>query len=82
MKKGLLSLLVVFLILGVTISVSSFTQNQAPKTFNIKLTTPQLQTLWYVIDKSGAEYTVVREIQSVISSQIEAQSKDTSTKKK
>jgi hypothetical protein len=64
------------------IGVGIFAFQEKEKIFTLKLNESQLNTLWYSLDKSNAEHQVVKELQSIIQSQVSQQISDTTKPKK
>lgn len=78
MKKVVI-LLSVFAIMCIA---ESFSPKQQPKLYTLKLTDTQLNQLYYCLDKSEAEHTMVASLQQEIQKQFQAQVKADTTIKK
>lgn len=70
-------ILILALVLGVLCTLS-FTP---PKFYTLKLTPAQLEQLWYTVDKSTAEHSVVKDVQTIIQQQIATQNDSIPPKK-
>lgn len=55
---------------------------QQPKTYSLKLTDVQMNQLYYCLEKSEAEHTMVTALQAEIKRQYESQVQADTTKKK